>query len=180
MYWVACFGDSLIQGFPFSKQYSWIAEVEKQKNIKMLNYGICGECCDDIFVRLKNTVLSEYIQHIIFFGGANDLLQKRPQKFILEDLSNVCLWCKQAGYQLCIVLPLISGDEKFNIYLQELRRKMQAELADKCFLLDLQPAVGTGSGELKKAYLDCVHPTAAMYKKMGAYAAPIIEKWIET
>lgn len=177
--WIACFGDSLIQGFPFNKNYSWIAEVEKHENIKMLNYGLCGDCCDDIFMRMKNTMLPEYIRHIIFFGGANDLLQKRPQKVILEDLNSVYLWSMQNHYKLCIVLPWISGDSKFNVYLQELKKQIQDNLADKCYLLDVQSAIGTSSAELQKAYLDCVHPTSATYKNIGAYAAPLIKEWVE-
>ena len=60
MHYIACFGDSLIQGFPFGNRASWVAAVEAQGQIKMLNYGLCGDCCDDIFERM------EYIACIIF------------------------------------------------------------------------------------------------------------------
>ncbi|HAT98720.1 MAG TPA: lysophospholipase, partial [Acidaminococcaceae bacterium] len=44
---IACFGDSLIEGFPFAQENSWVAQVEKVTELRMLNHGVCGECCDD-------------------------------------------------------------------------------------------------------------------------------------
>ena len=57
MKYVACYGDSLVQGFPFGPRYSWTAQVEKLTQIKMLNYGVCGDCCDDIIYRMRQYVL---------------------------------------------------------------------------------------------------------------------------
>ena len=83
---VACFGDSLIYGFPFGPRISWLAEAEKLTGDKFLNYGVCGDCTDDILSRLKTMPLPAHIKHILFLGGDNDIIQMRPQKFILEDL----------------------------------------------------------------------------------------------
>ena len=55
MKYIACYGDSLVQGFPFGPRYSWTAQVEKLTQIKMLNYGVCGDCCDDIIYRMRHT-----------------------------------------------------------------------------------------------------------------------------
>lgn len=52
MQYIACYGDSLIYGFPFGIDYSWTAQVEKNFPVKMLNYGVCGDCCDDIIFRI--------------------------------------------------------------------------------------------------------------------------------
>ena len=72
MKYVACYGDSLVQGFPFGPRYSWTAQVEKLTQIKMLNYGVCGDCCDDIIYRMRQYALPEYVHYVIFLGGAND------------------------------------------------------------------------------------------------------------
>ena len=70
MYYLACFGDSLIQGFPFGNKASWVAELEATNEIKALNYGLCGDCSDDIFDRLRFMQLPEQVKHIVFLGGA--------------------------------------------------------------------------------------------------------------
>lgn len=179
MQYIACFGDSLIQGFPFSNRTSWIATVEAQSKIKMLNYGLCGDCCDDIFERMQYTMLPEHIQHILFLGGANDVIQQRPSEVVMADLERVCKWCQEKNYRLAIVLPLISSDELLNRKLWDLRQQIEVKFKDKAFLLDLQPAIGLNAAERKKAYLDGVHPTAATYKNMGKYAEPLLLEWVE-
>lgn len=180
MYYAACFGDSLIQGFPFGARHSWTAAAESVGRMRLLNYGLCGDCCDDILQRLKNTMLPEYVKHIIFLGGANDLLQMRPQRFILEDLTKTCTWCEEHGYQLCIILPLISSEPELNVHLEALKQVIQEQFAGRVKLLDLQPALGLTQKERKQSYLDGVHPTAAAYKTMGLYAEPLLEEWLRS
>ena len=177
MNYIACFGDSLIQGYPYTNNNSWIAEAEKYAEIKMLNYGVCGDCCDDIFTRLKMTNLPEHVKHILFFGGANDIIQGRPEKHILEDFAKLVKWCEEKNYSLCIVLPLISAEPMLNVQLQSLGRAVYEKYSDKVFMLDLQPAVGMSSLERRLAYLDGVHPKATTYKAMGKYAAPLVSEW---
>ena len=179
MNYVACFGDSLIQGYPYSNQNSWIAEVEKYAEVKMLNYGVCGECCDDILARLKMTKLPEYVRHILFLGGANDIIQGKPEKYILEDIAKLVKWCEENHYELCIVLPLISAEPMLNVQLQAIGRAVEEKYADKVCLTNLQPAVGMSSLERRLAYLDGVHPKATTYKTMGKYAAPLVMGWLE-
>ncbi len=177
MNYIACFGDSLIQGYPYTNNNSWIAEAEKYAEIKMLNYGVCGDCCDDIFTRLKMTNLPEHVKHILFFGGANDIIQGRPEKHILEDFAKLVKWCEEKNYSLCIVLPLISAEPMLNVQLQSLGRAVYEKYSDKVFMLDLQPAVGMSSLERRLAYLDGVHPKATTYKAMGKFAAPLVSEW---
>ena len=73
-----------------------------------------------------------------------------------------------------IVLPLVTAESRLNEYILPLRDVISARFAERTLLLDLQPAVGLTAAELKDAYLDGVHPTAAVYRAMGTYAAPLI------
>ena len=178
MRYIACYGDSLVQGFPFGTKYSWTAQVEKLTNIKMLNYGVCGDCCDDIVYRLRQYALPEYVRHILFLGGANDIMQGRKLDAIIYDYKRLLDFCTEKDYKLCIVLPLISSDELLNRYLLNLKQEIVTRFAAQALLLDLQPAIGQTAKERKHVYLDGVHPTAATYEAMGAYAAPFLQKWV--
>ncbi|MCD8175766.1 MAG: GDSL-type esterase/lipase family protein [Phascolarctobacterium sp.] len=179
MHHIACFGDSLIQGFPFGEQYSWIATVEVIGKIRMLNYGECGACCDDIFERLRNSLLPDYVRYIIFLGGANDILQLRPQNVIIKDLKKVLSWCSERKLNLCIVLPFISADKYLNIRLKDLKESIKKE-SGRTFLLDVQPAIGMNESDIRKAYLDGVHPTVETYRAIGAYVVPFLKEWLES
>ncbi len=179
MHYIACYGDSLVQGFPYGTKYSWTAKVEQLTNIKMLNYGVCGDCCDDIVYRVRQYALPEYVKHILFLGRANDILQGRKLDSIMYDYQRLIDFCTEKNYKLCIVLPFISSDEAINRHLLNLRQEIEYRYAAKAFLLDLQPAIGLGAGARKRAYLDGLHPLAGVYAKLGEYAAPRLEKWVE-
>lgn len=181
MKYIACFGDSLVQGFPFGNKYSWVQHAGAAGKFGVINYGLCGDSCDDIFERMRYTVLPDYVQHILFLGGANDIIQMRPQSVILSDVRKMAHWCAERGYKLCLTLPLISGEQGLNSHLIELKARMQDEFEhnENIYLLDVQPAIGTELIALRKAYLDGVHPTAATYEAIGQYAAPLLQKWVE-
>ncbi len=176
---IACFGDSLIFGFPYGPRDSWIAEVEAETGVRMLNYGVCGDCCDDILYRLKNMYLPEHTEAVLFWGGANDILNRRPHSFIINDLKRVLEFCAAKKWPLALVLPLFSADDEFNAQAELLRTRIEFEFADKAFLLDLQEAVGKTDVELQTAYFDGIHPTVATYKKMGICASRLLAQWLK-
>lgn len=187
MLYIACFGDSLIEGFPFGRGASWCAAAEAATSgcgaraLKLLNYGLCGDCCDDIFdrMRLYRRSLPEYVRHVLFLGGANDILQGTPRRDTLRYVDRMVQWCGEEGLRLCVVLPIISGEEELNRYLYTLREDLYMRLPDSVYALDLQPAIGLEAGERRRAYVDGVHPSCASYRRMGEYAAPLLQQWAE-
>lgn len=172
---VACFGDSLVEGFPFGKDCSWCAVAETGTNFQLLNYGVCGECCDDILFRLQHTPLPQGLKGIIFLGGANDALMGRDPKNSLMMVKMANNFAKEHGLQFAVVLPLVSGDLQLNSWLANFTKLLQQE---KFNFIDLQQGIGYADEELAEAYLDGVHPTAATYKAMGMVARPQIERWL--
>lgn len=176
MHTIACFGDSLVYGFPYANQSSWIAEVERITDIKMLNYGECGACCDDIYERLKYTFLPSHTDTILFFGGANDILQGRPQSVIIGDIKRAEAFCKEKCYGFIVVLPILTADERLNVRFLRLREAIGNEFQDRIKLIDLQPAIGKSIEEMSLAYFDGLHPKSDTYRRMGAYAAAILSK----
>lgn len=106
---VACFGDSLIFGFPYGPKESWIAEVEAETGVTMLNYGVCGDCCDDIVYRLKNMYLPEQVEAVLFWGGANDILNGRPQGFVIDDLKRAAEFCAAKKWPLAFCAAAVFG-----------------------------------------------------------------------
>jgi PTH1 family peptidyl-tRNA hydrolase len=204
---IACFGDSLVQGFPFGPDSSWLAMVEKLTGMHLLNYGQCGECCDEILYRLRETQLPGAVQFVLFMGGMNDLLQSRSVAMILEDMQQAAAFCMAKHHKFCLVLPWLCADAALNVKVQELRTQMRATFKHMT-LLDLERAfakrgvgtdvtsteanrtVGTDvtgattnvtgvptAADRTQFFLDGVHPTATTYDLLGKYAAPILKKW---
>lgn len=177
---IACFGDSLIYGFPFGKEYSWVAKVNIiAKNANLLNYGECGASCDDIVEKMMQTILPPKVEMIMFLGGANDLLQNRPLKVIIKDIERVLKWTCDFHYTLGIILPWLIAENSINIKMLELRRQIIEQFGSRCRVFDFQPAIGLEQKELSGNYFDGLHPTAKTYEKIGEYAKPLIEKWLD-
>lgn len=173
---LACFGDSLVYGFPFSPDCSWTAVLEKY-GVSIINKGVCGATTAEILDDMRCAVLTKGVNRVLFFGSANDIIQGVPKRVILDTIEKVKTLAAERGWRLCLVLPLLSGEERANGKIRELR----AELAKGtgAFILDLQPAVGRSEEDLREAYLDGWHPKAKVYEKMGEYAAPGLLKWFE-
>ena len=176
---VACFGDSLIYGFPYGGEYSWINKVETLTGIKMLNYGSCGETCVDIGHRMRFSNLSPNVDALLFLGGANDVLQGTPASVSTGELKKVLSFAAEKKLPISLVLPFISGEESCNPSLQALRNSFTEIAAGKANIIDLMPAIGNQSDEIKAAYLDGFHPKSDVYERMGIYAAPLIAKWLD-
>ena len=172
---ILCFGDSLIEGFPFGKDCSWCATAETGATFRLLNYGVCGECCDDILWRLQHTHLPEQVDGLIFLGGANDVLCGRSAKESVLNIDKAAEFAKEKGWRFAVVLPLISED----LLVNEGLKKITDLLKQRSYhFIDLQPGIGYGGDELARAYVDGIHPTAVTYRRMGEVARPQIEKWL--
>lgn len=134
---IACFGDSLIEGFPFSPENSWIAQVKKNTGIRMLNHGICGECCDDIKDRLIRRPLPKEVTHVLFEGGMNDIIQGCPLTFSIEQIKLAKQFCDEQNAAFCLVLPWLCGAEELNHLIERLREAMKKNLKTNVICLTL-------------------------------------------
>lgn len=179
--YIACFGDSLIYGFPFSPDYSWIARVEElEPELKLYNYGECGACCDEIYYNFKNKFLPSATTHVLFLGGANDILQGRPLKHIVQDMEKAAALACEKRLGFAIILPWLSADRSFNKRMSDLRLEVLKNFSEGVKIFDFQEVLGTDLEVLAEGYLDGIHPLAKTYKKIGEFAAPQLLAWVNT
>lgn len=120
---LACFGDSLVYGFPFSPDYSWTAVLEKY-GVSIINKGVCGATTGEIFDNMRYAALPPGVDRALFFGGANDIIQGVPKRVILDTVGKVKTLAAEKGWQLCLALPLLSGEEGANGKIRELRTEL--------------------------------------------------------
>ena len=176
---IACFGDSLIEGFPFSQENSWVARVEKVTGIAILNFGVCGECCDDIKDRLTWRPLEKEVCHYLFEGGMNDIIQGCPLPFSIEQIKLAKQFCDEKQAKFCLVLPWFCGAEELNPPIERMRNAMKKEFEGKCYLLDFEPLLAKEERRMNWFIWDGVHPKAETYEALGNFAAPLLQNWVE-
>ncbi len=194
---IACFGDSLIQGFPFGPDSSWIKTAAEVTGFKLLNFGENGETCEEILYRLREQPLPPDVRYILFMGGMNDLLQQRTIYMIMENLRQAAAFCADKHWKLGLVLPYMCADPTLNLQVQALRLQMQQEFSSQwqhsvsgeatvpaapvhknVRLLDFQSLFPETTVVRSAMFLDGVHPTADTYVKLGKFAAPWLQKWV--
>jgi len=186
---ILCYGDSLIAGFPFEEDASWVARVQDLTGVKMANYGVCGECTDDIFWRFKAGTANLKAGHAIFSGGMNDIMAGKRAATIVGEMQKARDWCAKKGIDICLIVPWPVAETSLAPQVLALRRAM-AEAFEDAFLLDLLPVFPVGEEgpvtdkekETMRGFFiwDGVHPTAATYAKIGEYAAPLLDRWFKT
>jgi len=174
---IACFGDSLIEGFPFSSENSWVARVAGNTGMEMLNYGICGECCDDIKDRIIWHPLQKEITHVLFEGGMNDIIQGCPLLFSIEQIKQAKQFCDEQKVPFCLVMPWFCGVDELNPLIERMRAAMKKEFAGICYLLDFEPLLVKAEHRMKWFIWDGVHPKAETYESLGDYASPLLQHW---
>lgn len=198
---IACYGDSLIQGFPFMKENSWVATAERTGAGTWENHGICGECCDDITDRVLRRRNWNDARLLLYEGGMNDIIQGVPLPFSLGQMERARRCAAEAGLPTLFVLPWYCAAAELNPFIRRLRDGMRqqfpqgkrvpgtgaAKEADGTettgtdgpgvWFLDFEPVFPQGEGDelaaKRRPYFiwDGVHPTAETYELLGNYAA---------
>jgi len=177
---IRCVGDSLIYGFPYTSEHSWIKKVEDLTGITMINRGECGECWDEIFYRLSLQKLDRDYDAVLLLGGMNDLIQGRSLSQSAGDVKASLTWCKNEGYPVILVLPWLCGEARLNPFIERLRDEIVkvASGQENLLLLDMEGAFEKDVPRARYFIWDAVHPADKTYKIMGEYAAPIIREFM--
>ena len=72
-----CLGDSITYGYGVKRRQRWTDLVEKQSGWKLSNYGVCGDTCGGMLVRmrelLQNLPGKKEERNFFLMGGCNDI-----------------------------------------------------------------------------------------------------------
>ena len=72
-----CLGDSMTYGYGVKRRQRWTDLVEKQSGWKLSNYGVCGDTCGGMLVRmrelLQNLPGKKEERYFFLMGGCNDI-----------------------------------------------------------------------------------------------------------
>lgn len=172
-----CFlGDSLTQGYPFSKEFSWVSIISEQLNLKMINHGVCGETTADFVARMNWVLVDPAITHLVIFGGLNDIIERRLPKHIITDLKRCGNIATAKKIVVAYVLPFLPSDEFYLKSIIKLRYILQHAFHNKHhFIIDLQPK---NSPQSVIPSLDGVHPTIEGHQLLAKIALSQFKLWL--
>lgn len=167
-------GDSITEGYPFSRQESWVEYLAKELKCEVFNQGINGDFTRGMLERFERDVLSYTPTHVIILGGANDAYEQITLDRVSLNFIGMIELCEKQGIVPILGLPtpsLLPEEERFLIDY----RKWIADYADRksirvidfysLFLYKIQ------EGQAAELLIDEVHPSIKGYDLMGEVAA---------
>ena len=166
-------GDSITEGYPFTKQESWVEHLTQELKIQILNQGICGDFTGGMRERFKRDVLDHAPTHVIILGGANDAYEQIPLERVITNFKAMEESCCQNGIVPIFGLPtpsLLPMEEQFLI---QYRNWLNTYALDKgIMVVDFYSAFmkQIGAGQSAQLYSDEVHPSIKGYALMGEVA----------
>lgn len=167
---IVAIGDSITEGYPFSRQVSWVEYAARELELEILNQGICGDLTMGMCERFQRDVLDYNPTHVIILGGANDAFEGYPPAEVSSNFKEMVKKSRQHGIIPILGLPTPSLLPAEEVFLAEYRSWMRGYAGREnilCidFYTPFQAAVQAGLAE--KLFVDEVHPSIEGYKLMG-------------
>lgn len=157
---IACFGDSLTEGYGVAPDEALPVVLEqmlRDKGIRAtcLNHGVSGETAEDGLRRL-DYVLADEPDALILEFGANDCFVGDPAEVVRDNLATIIEAFQQRGTP--ILLVGISALTNFDESYQEAFNPIFRELADKYDLPLFPDILAPYYGNMELMLLDQMHP----------------------
>lgn len=164
---IVCLGDSITWGFPYGPQDSWVAMLQKQLQVEIINRGINGNTTSDMLARFDRHVLQEKPTHLILMGGINDVVCQDSFDLITHNIRTMVEKALAAGITVILGTPTAVDYPAWERILQRLRDWIH-ELAEKYNLqvIDFHKAFYDEASNLRTDLLlpDGGHPTRSGYQ----------------
>lgn len=179
---IIAIGDSLTQGYPFTKEYSWVNILAKEQGWDIHNRGRNGETTSEILARFPQDVIDAKAKVVIITGGANDVYQQEPLQVILNNYRAMIEMAKIHNIVPVLGITLPMSPKVLEECLQTLRVEL-TRLARQYNLENInfyEALVDNSSGEIASKWdHDGVHPNPDGYRRMAEVAKPLISHLLE-
>jgi acyl-CoA thioesterase-1 len=166
---IVCLGDSITWGFPFGPQDSWVAMLQKELQVEIINRGINGNTTSDMLHRFDRHVLQVGPTHLILMGGINDVVGQESYEVIVRNLQMMIDKALAAGIIVILGTPTAVDYAPWERSLMRLRDWIH-QTADQLQLkvIDFHQAFYDSQGQLLTELLlpDGGHPARSGYQAM--------------
>ncbi len=170
---IIAIGDSITEGFPYTKKESWLTNITQEFQGEVINKGVNGDLTQNIYNRFGRDVLALNPTHVIILGGTNDAYAKYPLERVSLHFTAMVKMSQEQGIIPILGLPIPSLVLNEELFLRQYRNWLidytqQRDLPRIDFYTPFQKHLDLG--EQSKLYVDEVHPSLEGYKLMGRTA----------
>lgn len=173
-------GDSITEGYPFSRQESWVEYLAEELKCEVINQGINGDFTKGMLERFERDVLAFMPTHVIVLGGANDAYEEISLDQVSENFRRMIESSQRKNIIPILGLPtpsLLPEEERF---LVDYRKWLVEYAAEKSILMiDFYSPfrLRINRGQAAELFVDEVHPSKKGYMFMGEIASQTWKKW---
>ena len=170
---IVCLGDSITEGWPYQKEYSWIKQVQKKfPDLEIINSGRAGDMFSDMLQRVDRDVLSYRPDMCILMGGTNEAWQGISQQVLKKNFIQL----SELLQEKCILVlgnPIPVIEDSVERYLDDVRKMLKEKVVkDSLETLDFFQHLSSLQEDIfAEYYLDGYHPNKKGYELMGCFAA---------
>lgn len=100
---IVAFGDSLTYGTGADKAQSYPAQLEKLSGLEVINAGVPGEVSSQGLARLPEVLEQHQPELVILCHGGNDLLRKRNEVRLGQNLARMVEMIQQSGAEVVLI-----------------------------------------------------------------------------
>jgi acyl-CoA thioesterase I len=172
-------GDSLTYGFPFSPEYSWVAQLAQKIKMPIMNRGVNGDTTGEMLARFQRDVLAMNPALVIIMGGSNDVFMGIIAEEMQDNIRCMIRYAAEKAVVSILGLPppcIYSVEEEC---LGEYRHWLRLYAAEnQLMVIDFATVfLDALSGEVRRdLFVDGVHPNEAGYERMIQPALTVLQE----
>lgn len=165
---ILAFGDSLTYGTGASPQTSYPHDLEEMTGFTVINAGVPGNETQDGLARIEDALEKNHPSLVILCLGGNDLLRKRPEAQIKENLKKIIQTIQKTGAQVLLVaVPAFNLSLAVPDFYAELGKELNVPVDTKIMAeLERVPAYKS----------DYIHFNQAGYKALAEALLNLLKK----
>lgn len=184
---IVCIGNSIVNGFPLSRSRCFAGLLHSRYGYEIINRGVNGDTTDGIYRRFDRDVISERPDACLLLTGTNDFIGGKSAEQAFDNIKKITAKAAQLETMRMVLLtPLLTypdmaermwvpADYKaLNQTLEEFAQKLRT--IEGCSIIDTQRAFKNSGILEEEAYIDGIHPAAAVHEFLAEY----IEEQLET
>lgn len=172
---IVALGDSFTYGYPGKTENSWVAVLEKNLKVPVINKGKGYQRTIDLLSRFDADVVSEKPGRVIIFGGNGDVLRSVTLEEFQTNIKALVDKSRSNNIIPLLALPMPYPGVQSTI--KEMRTWMlDYAKTEGIVVLDFSSAVMDADGKYLAGFSDDnKYPSVKGYEAMGKYAARVLK-----
>lgn len=175
-------GDSITEGYPWTRKHSWVELTAQESGFTFINRGIYGDSTGDMLKRFPQDVLAFNPTHVIIKGGGNDAFEQLPLATVKTNFQALVAASREHRIMPLFGIPIPCTIPEYEAFLDDLRNWLESYARKENIpVIDFYSPFHAAlkQGRERELLLDGVHPALPGYRLMAETAIAALRAYLE-